>query len=107
MKKQLTPHEVERLHYGEGDVRSVLHNCRGVPRRAGTSPGTGCNSPRLTASVHSIFRIQFRHHSGNAGCSGHRVALSRFHRCYRFTVGGNPGRALIRDRLMKHALRFL
>jgi hypothetical protein len=96
MKKQLTPHEVERLRYVEGDVRCVLYKCRGTPRRAGSDPETGCNSPRLKAAVHSIVRIQSRHHRGDAGCSGHLVALSHFHRCYRFTVGGNPGRALIK-----------
>ena len=75
MKKQLTPHEAERLHYVEGDVRCVLHNCRESPRRAGTDPETGCNSPGLKAAVHSIVRIQFRHHRGDARCPGQLAAL--------------------------------
>jgi hypothetical protein len=107
MKKQRMPHEVERLHYLEGDVRCVLQNCRGAPRRVGTTPETGCNSPHLKVAVHSIVRTQFRPHRGDAGCSGHRVSLLRFHCCCRLTVGGNPGRALIQNGLMKHALRFL
>ena len=101
MKKQLTPHEADRLRYVEGDVRCVLHKCRGAPRRTGTEAETGCHSPRLKAAVHSVVRIQFRHHHGDARCSGHLVALSRFERCHRFTVGGNPGSALIQGRLMK------
>ena len=67
MKKQLTPHEANRLRYVEGDVRCVLHKCRGAPRRAGTEPETGCHSPRLKAAVHSVVRIQFRQHRGDAG----------------------------------------
>jgi hypothetical protein len=103
-EKQLTPNEVERLRYVEGHVRCVLHNSRGAPRRAGTDPETGRNSPRLKAAAHSIVRIQFRHHRGDAGHWTPRLSLSfpsllQFHS---FTVGGHPGRALIQDRLVNY-----